>query len=126
MAHEQTTQAFDKIMQSSIFRTDGEDIDLSEALIELANSIIHNEPESEGDWLYMGEGLECSCPDLITGAYWALTEWHGGQSSIEYQALSILGTIYNPNMASGPESDSGEQIAYEMLGEWFEKKHAKK
>lgn len=119
----QTEIIFDEIMSSDMFRIDGDPIDLPEKLIELGNAVFIDEREDK--W-YLGEGLECDLASFIVGAYWSLTEWHAGQYSVEYQALSVLGDIFNPNMSNGPEEDSSEQIAYEQCNEWFDKKRNKK
>ncbi len=113
-----TTDAFDVIMGSSLFRTDGADIDLCAALIELADAI-DDEPESEGGWVYLGEFLECTASDLVVGAYWALTEWHAGQNSPEYAAMCALGRIFSPGMSSGPEEGTGEEYAYKQVDAYF-------
>ena len=88
-----TKNAFNLIMQSELFRLNGLKIDLPAALIDLAHAIT---AEEETDWS-LGEFLECSLDSLIVGAYWSLTEWHGGQSSPEYAALCALGNNENPD-----------------------------
>jgi len=52
-----------------------------------------------------------------------LNEWHAGQYSTEYAALSAIGQVFQPGMTSGPEPDSCEYTAYEMIGEYFKKKN---
>ena len=49
--------------------------------------------------------------DLIVGAYWHYTEWHSGQWSKGYAALSALGRIYSPNM----ETVDPDNMAYQGL-----------
>ena len=110
-----TEKAFNQIMESSLFRLDGREIDLCNSLIDLCNAI---EDEEETDW-NLGECLECDLASLLIGAYWALTEWHGGQWSNEYAALSSIGSIYSPNYANGPEPESSEESAYEMICDHF-------
>lgn len=114
-------RVFNEIMSSDMFRLDGEAIDLPEKVIELVDEI--KEDEDECKW-YIGEGGECCLDDFIVGAYWAFTEWHGGQSSIEYQALSALGDIFSPGMSSLNEEGS-EYFAYEQCCEWFNNKYNK-
>jgi len=116
--------AFDTIMQSEVFRTDGPSIALPEALALLGEAIRGNDTD-ENTWS-LGECLECDLGSLIVGAYWALTEWHAGQSSPEYRALSILGEIFSPGTTSGPELESAESIAYELVSQWFEERHGGK
>ena len=111
-----TKEAYDKIMESEVFRINGPKIQLSEALIDLGNCIKN---EDETDWS-MGEGNEATLDSLVIGAYWILTEWHSGQTSITYAALSTLGSIFNPGMSSAPTEDDSEYPAYDLLGRHFE------
>lgn len=86
-------------VNNSLFMTTGK-LDYSritDAIIKLSNEVIDFEGEG-GDIWYIGEGGNCCLMDLITGAYWHYTEWHGGQYSKGYAALSVLGQIYSPNM----------------------------
>ena len=75
-----------------------------EGLIVLANAVDAFEGETEEIW-YIGEGYEC-LDDIITGAYWHLTEWHGGQASKSYAAMCALGSIYSPNMECADEDNA--------------------
>ncbi len=79
---------------------------------------IQEEP-GDSDWVYLGEGMECAAGDLLVGAYWALTEWHGGQSSPEYATLCNIGRIFSPGMTIGPEPESPEWVAYEAVSDYF-------
>jgi hypothetical protein len=120
-----TVAAFDRIAGSSMFRTDGADIDLCPALIELAQAV-HAEPSDNDAWLSLGEFGEFTCPDLIVGAYWALSEWHAGQYSPEYAALSALGDVFQPGMSSQPTDDEQpEYYPYKAIGEYFAAKASK-
>ena len=110
-----TEQAFNTIMESRVFRLNGEKIDLCNALIDLSNAIM---AEEETNW-DMGDGLECSLADLVIGSYWALTECHDGQYSKSYAAMCAIGRIYNPGMVSGPEEDTCEYEAYELVSEYL-------
>lgn len=96
--------------------------DTTQAFIELATSIKGYSGDNE-DWVYLGEGLSCSLTDLITGAFWHFTNWHGGQSSSTYAALCALNSIYQPGMSSPPckEDDSSESHAMKVLHEMAEK-----
>ena len=104
--------AFNKVMSSGLFRTDGDPFEL-QMLMNLAHAILENETD-ESTWS-MGEFLECSLSDLIPGAYWALTECHAGQNSESYATMCALGQVFRPGASSGPEPDTGEQVAYEQL-----------
>lgn len=118
----ETIAAFNQIMESSIFRTDGEDIDLCDALTKLCEAV-EAEPDYS-EWYNIGEGLECDCASLLIGAYWSLAEWHGGQASPEYATHCAIGGIYTPNMANGPEPGSSEATAYELINQYFQAANA--
>jgi hypothetical protein len=112
--------AYNAIAKSEVFRTDGKPIDLPRALTLLGNAV-HSHETDESIWSCLGEHTEAPLGDLITGAYWSLTEWHAGQSSPSYAALCALGQVFSPGpCASGPEPDSCEAIAYDLIGQWFE------
>lgn len=113
-----TEKTFNKIISSELCRIDGKEIDLCESIINLCNAI---KSEKETDW-YLGQDLEFTLESFIVGAYWALTEWHAGQYSPEYAALCSLGSIYKPNMTAGVEPETSEQIAYDLIGGYFESK----
>lgn len=111
--------AFNAVMESELFRLNGPAIDLPEALITLADAINAYDGETE-DWIYLGEGLDTCLSDFIPGAYWALTEWHGGQASDSYRALCALGSIFSPGYTSAPESEEeSEWTAYDAVNQWF-------
>ena len=111
-----TESIFNRIMNSSLFRLDGEDVDLTAELTNLGNAVMS---EGETDWS-IGEYLECDLVSLIIGAYWALTEWHGGQDSDTYAAMCSLGQVYSPGMTDGPEPDSSKQDAYNVVCSYYE------
>ena len=115
----------DAIASSDIFRTDGKPIDLPQALIDLCeavDAVDHTDDATEFMWDSIGEHTEAPLGDLIVGAFWTLTEWHAGQSSPEYAALSALGNVFSPGCGCGPEPESGEATVYEMLSAWFKEK----
>lgn len=111
--------AWNPIYQA-LFRIDGEPIDLPAALVTLADAINAHDGETE-DWLYIGDGTETCLSDFIPGAYWALAEWHGGQSSDSYRALCALGGIFSPGHTSAPESEEeSEWTGYDAVNQWFQ------
>ena len=121
---ETITRPYWEIMKSSVFRTDGPAIDLPAVLAELGNAIA--DEDTSGDeydyiWSSLGEHTEAPLGDLIVGAYWALTEWHGGQHSPEYAAMCALGLVFSPGCTGPPQGDdeSPESAAYELIGQWF-------
>jgi hypothetical protein len=87
---------------------------VTDCLVHLADMVAETET-NEFTLTDIGEHNEACLADLIIGAYWHYSERHGGQSSKGYAALSALGRIYWPNMETGPEPDTGENCAYEML-----------
>lgn len=103
------------VVNRSLFTINGKlDYDrLTDAITRLAN-VIKDTYTDENVW-YIGEGGETTLDGLIVGAFWHYTEWHGGQNSKGYAALSALGEIFNPGMSSGPETDSSESSTYESL-----------
>ena len=96
---------------------------LTDAIIKLTNVLA--DTDTDGDVWSIGEYNEVDLMGLIVGAYWHYTEWHGGQSSKGYAALSSLGGIYWPNMETGPETETREHCAYVMLEEMAEEQHGK-
>lgn len=104
-------------MGSEVFRLNGPKIQLSQALIDLCDAI---KSEEETDW-NIGEFEQSALSDLIPGAYWALSEWHSGQSSLRYAALCQLGSIFQQGMTSAPTEDMcGEYCAYELVSKYYE------
>ena len=69
----------------------------------------------------IGEYSHCSLDNFLAGAFWHFTEWHSGQDSDSYVALSCLGVIYNPGMTDGVEPESSEYDAYKALESMAEK-----
>jgi len=64
----------------------------------------------------MGEHNYASLPDLISAAYWHFADWHGGQWSSGYKALSSLGQVFSPGpCCNGPELETAEEDAYRAL-----------
>jgi hypothetical protein len=86
---------------------------ITESITRLANIVMDSETTEETWWI---ESPYIGLTDLITGAYWHYTEWHGGQSSPEYAALCALGRVYTPNM----ETPEPENEAYQLLEEMAE------
>ncbi|MCP5006544.1 MAG: hypothetical protein GY941_21780 [Planctomycetes bacterium] len=84
---------------------------LTSAITRLANLITDTDTD-ENLW-YIGENGYCSLSDLISGAYWHYTEYHCGQWSDGYAALSALGNVFSPGMTY-PEKDN---IAYQVLAD---------
>lgn len=96
-----TASLFRTILESSLFRLNGQRIDLCDLILDLCHAI---QSEEETDWC-MGEGGECTLDSFLIGAYWSLTEWYGGQASDEYAALCAIGSIFSPGCTSAPTSD---------------------
>jgi len=87
---------------------------VTDCLISLAEMVQETET-GEFTLQEIGEFNEACLADLIIGAFWHFTEWHGGQNSKGYRAYSAISCLYSPGMQPGPEPDTGEYSAYEML-----------
>ncbi len=89
---------------------------ITECIIRLADYLSENDTNEETWWL--GEHGYLGAPDnVIVGAYWHYIEWHGGQWSQGYRALSALGRMFEPNMSS-PDPDNA---TYQLLNNLAEK-----
>jgi len=93
---------------------------ITQAITLLADTVANTETD-EFIWS-IGESGHFHLDSLIVGAYWHYSEWHGGQSSPEYAALSSLGGVFSPNM-SILEVDSSEYDVYSQLNDLAEAKH---
>ena len=104
------------VVNRSLFRIDG-NLDYertTQAIIKLCSAINDYDGESESLW-YLGEFGDCMLDDLIAGAFWHYTEYHGGQYSIGYAALSALGSIYDPGMESGvPDNPAYQELQHKF------------
>ena len=120
MKYPQIEIAYDTILQSSVFRTNGPRIDLIRALIHLAQAI--RSTDTEEDVWNIGEFTEASLDCLLIGAYWALTEWHSGQDSPSYAALCAINEIFSPGMTNAPKEDDPEVTVavYQLVSQWCE------
>lgn len=96
-----TESLFKSILESSLFRLNGPEIDLCAVIIALCDAI---KAEPETDWS-LGESGECTLDSFLIGAFWALSEWQSGQSSPEYAAFCAIGSIFSPGMTSTPQTD---------------------
>ena len=85
---------------------------MTEAITKLANAIIDTDTD-ENIW-HLGEYDYFTLDSLIIGAYWHYTEWHKGQFSPEYAALSALGEIYTPKYAT-IECEPCAKEVYDLL-----------
>jgi len=104
-------QLADEITDSGLFRLNKPSPNLPEAFANLAGKI---QDEDDIDWDHNESDIDLS--SLIAGAFWFYSDYHAGQSSPEYAALSMLSLIYSPSpIASGPEPDSSESTVYAAL-----------
>lgn len=90
-------------------------LEITDKIIKLAALIIETETD-ESTWS-IGESGEACLPDFIVGAFWHYSEWHGGQGSQGYLALSRLGEIFSPGMTSTPEEGDSEHSTYDQLNQ---------
>ncbi len=103
-----------EVVAKAITRTDST-LDYArtvQAIERLANVV--RDTETDTDVWYLGEFC-CPLDSILVGAYWHLTEWHGGQWSDTYRAMCAVGDVYSPGMESGPEPESCENDVYEQL-----------
>lgn len=105
---------FNSIAKSSLFRTDGESIDVVQTLIELCDAIKQQETD-EFIWGSLGECGEFCLADLISCAYWASAHCHDGQYSLVYLLCCNLGSIYSPGMESEPDEGDDNYWLYVVL-----------
>lgn len=89
--------------------------EVTDLTLRLCSAIEAVDGEPEELWS-LGEGGECTLSDFIIGAYWHFTDWHSGQASTGYQALSALGSLFTPNMST-LEEGTPEHYAYKMFEE---------
>lgn len=103
------------VIDNNLFMTTGKlDYDrLMDSFIKLCDLI--NDGEYDESLWYIGEYKTACLDNLIVGAYWHFTEWHSGQFSKSYQCLCLLGSIYQPNMASLDPENYGEYATYKAL-----------
>lgn len=87
------------------------------AVIRDLCEIVHDyDSESENIWSIDESGLWLySLDEILIGSFWFCTDYHGGQSSIEYLTYSAISTVYNPGMTAGPEQGTGEAQYYDEL-----------
>ena len=108
MYSERNIQRLHNVIVSTVFTYNGNlSYDRVTDAIILLCDVISNTDTDEFVW-YIGESGECVLMDLVVGAYWHYAEYHSGQNSKGYRALSALGGIYSPNMEAGPEPESCE------------------
>ena len=115
MKTQRDIERYFRVINNSLFRTTG-NLDyprVTDAIIRLSNVVSEYDGDTECIW-YIGEDTECCLADLIVGAYWHYTDWHGGQWSQGYAALCALGEVFSPNMES-LNTDSPEYEAYQAL-----------
>jgi hypothetical protein len=84
------------------------------AIAKLADMVHAYDGDSDQLW-EIGEFGCAPLDSLLIGAYWFLADYHGGQDSSEYAALSAIGQVFSPGMTAGPEPDSSEETAYSGL-----------
>ena len=82
---------------------------VTDAIISLSNAVHDYDGDTMDVW-DIGEGGQSTVSELIVGAYWHYTEWHSGQWSKGYAALSALGQVFNPGMTM-PETENEAYLA---------------
>ena len=98
---------------TQVFTVDQSDSyeEITQKIITLANAVHSFDMSDDGYEIWsIGEFTEASLEYFIIGAYWHFTEWHDGQWSSGYAALSALGEVFSPGMSSLDDSS----IEYEV------------
>ena len=111
MNAEHNIERYYRVIDNSLFMITGKlDYDrITDAIIALSNAVHDYDGDTESI-RYIGEHGMCCLSDLIVGAYWHYTEWHAGQWSKGYAALSALGRVFNPGMTC-PETGNEAYLA---------------
>jgi len=107
-------QRYFNVIDKALFRIDG-NLDytrIQDALRGLVREI--NTAETDDATWSIGECGACTLSDLIVGAFWHFADWHGGQSSYEYETLSILGDLFSPGMSSSEPDNAAYQALDQM------------
>ncbi len=105
------------VIEASVFTTQGQLAydRLQDAFVILCDLI--NASEHDDSLWCIGENKSASLDDLLIGAYWHFSEWHGGLNHKSYSVLCAIGSIYEPNCASLDEDNYGEFATYTQLNE---------
>jgi len=83
--------------------------------IDLLARLVHDYPGESDELWAIGEFGHCSLDSLIVAAYWHYSNWHNGQSSDSYTALSALGQVFKPGMTSEPLRGDNEYDCCDQL-----------
>ena len=111
MLHKNVTRLH-KIINNSLFMTTGKlDRDrVLQAIVKTVKLISSSDEDTEFVW-HIGESGHATVDSIIVGAYWWLADNHQGQNSREYEYLSAIGDIFQPNMSTLDE-DTPENDVY--------------
>jgi len=102
---------------AALFEKGGDYSAIESGAVALVEAV-ENLPDDCEAWPYLNDTGAATPSDLIEGLYWHFAEWHGGQSSDGYAALSALGGVFQPGACSnGPEADSAAENVYVCAGE---------
>jgi len=109
-------------IERAIFYTDSNTTyDELIGLLHVFANLINDFEGDNDEWLYIGECSSATPDSLLIGAYWHLTEWHGGQYHPTYAAMCSIGQVFQPGMTNGPEEESSEHDVYTALNTMAEK-----
>jgi hypothetical protein len=105
----------EKLRESVVKAFNEEDYEKTlKRVIKLADTIYATDTD-ETVW-YLGE-FDYGLDGILFGTYCYASDYHGGQNSLEYAALSAVGTVFPPGMTSGVEEGSSAEMWYEGLAE---------
>ena len=98
-------------LNNALFRIDSKlsYLEIVQTFIDLCDLI--NETDIDESLWWINDHLETSLDELITGAYWHFEQYHEGQESLTYAALSSLGSIYTPNFETNDNSPVFRRLA---------------
>ena len=85
---------------------------LADAYTALANAVHAYEGDTDELWVIGEDGAGC-LPDMLEGAHEHYAQYHAGQWSAGYRALSALSQVCNPGIGGGPTGST----TYDALAE---------
>lgn len=109
-------KALHKAIESALFHI-GPQLPYSKVTqaLDLLARLVHDYPDDSSDLWAIGEFSSASLDSLIVGAYWHFSQWHNGQGSPEYRALSSLGQVFKPGCTSAPSRGENEYDVFQAL-----------
>ena len=104
-----------RVTRRTLFRNGRLSYDRVLEIIEKLAILVMETETEEGFCSTVGQDSECDLCSLFIGSYWHLADHHSGQGSDSYRVLCKVGEVYKPGCCSGPQPETMEQDAYEMM-----------